>query len=245
MSLAKEDVSAIAAALQTLIVQPTSSSVSAVTLKLPTFWTAKPEIWFKQVESQFATRQITTDQTKYDYVVSALDNSTAAEVEALILNPPKQGRYEILKNSLINAFGKTQAAKDAELLSLSGLGDRKPTGLLRHIRSLNADPETLLRAVFLAQLPADVRRVLAGMDIKDLDELAQAADRVLEAAKLEDVVNAVSSPRQPTLATTSSESTTCYYHTRFGQAARKCGRKSCPLSHLLQTTNQGNAKAGR
>ena len=154
MSLAKEDVSAIAAALQTLIVQPTSSSVSAITLKLPTFWTAKPEIWSKQVESQFAARQITTDETKYDYVVSALDNSTAAEVEALILNPPKQGRYEILKNSLINAFGKTQAAKDAELLSLSGLGDRKPTGLLRHIRSLNADPETLLRAVFLAQLPA-------------------------------------------------------------------------------------------
>ena len=37
------------------------------------------------------------------------------------------------------------------------------------------------------------------------------------------------------------ESTTnkslCYYHAKFGEAARKCNRKDCPLSHLVQTTD--------
>ena len=29
----------------------------------------------------------------------------------------------------------------------------------------------------------------------------------------------------------------CYYHAKFGEAARKCNRKDCPLSHLVQTTD--------
>ena len=80
-------------------------------------------------------------------MLAALDNVAAGEVEALILTTPARDKYTALKTALIKAFGKTQAQKDNELLSLSGLGDKKPSALLRHIRSLNADPETLLRAL--------------------------------------------------------------------------------------------------
>ena len=113
--------------------------------------------------AQFQTRNpvITADLTKFNHVVAALDNVTAGEVETIILSPPTNDKYAALKAGLINAFWKTQASKDMELLSLSGLGDRKPSSLLRHMESLNADPKTLLRALFLAQLPMEVRRVLA------------------------------------------------------------------------------------
>ena len=139
-------------------------------------------MWFAQVEAQFATRQppITEDLTKYNYVVAALDNVAAGEVEAFILAPPMTDKYKALKEALIKAFGKTQTQKDNELLSLSGLGDKKPSALLRHIRSLNADPETLLRALFLAQLPTEVRQILAASGKTNLDELAADADRIME-----------------------------------------------------------------
>ena len=157
MSLNASDVEAIAHALRA-VPKNDPPVVQAVALKLLTFWLSRPAVWFAQVEVQFATRQppITADLTKYKYVAAALDNVAAGEVEALILTPPARDKYTTLKTALIKAFGKTQAQKDNELLSLSGLGDKKPSALLRHIRSLNADPETLLRALFLAQLPHKV-----------------------------------------------------------------------------------------
>lgn len=45
----------------------------AVSLKLPMFWTSQPQVWFQQAEAQFHIRRITADDTKYYYVVSALD----------------------------------------------------------------------------------------------------------------------------------------------------------------------------
>lgn len=218
-------------------------------LKLPTFWTSRPEIWFTQVEAQFATRQITSDETKFNYVVAALDNTTAAEVESLLLHPPSTDRYQALKSALIGAFGKTQDQRDAELLTLSGLGDRKPTGLLRYMRSLNADPQTLMRALFLHQLPSEVRRVLASSNTRDLDELAIAADRIMEASSQNytETPSCVSAARQDT------SPQNCYYHNRFGEAARKCRRNGCPLAHLVPRArsgtstgaHSGNGPAGR
>ena len=55
-----------------------------------------------------------------------------------------------------------------------------PLALLRHIRSLNADPQTLLCALFLTQLPQEVRQILAGSGKTDLDKLAADADRIME-----------------------------------------------------------------
>ena len=248
MSLDAVDVQAIAQALQGL--QP-GPGINAVALKLPAFWMARPAVWFSQVEAQFATRQspIEADLTKYNYAVAALDNVTAGEVEALILSPPAEHRYLALKTALIKAFGKTQAQKDNELLSLSGLGDRKPSGLLRHIRSLNADPETLLRALFLAQLPTEVRQVLAGSAHTDLDEMATNADRIMEASRTTSTfagVSGIRNPGHPTLRPPPTTRALCYYHAKFGEAARKCNHKGCPLSHLIPTaTASGNNQAGR
>ena len=253
MSLGTEDVQAIAKALQALLppapaVAP--SAISSVSIKLPPFWTTRPEVWFRQVEAQFATRSpaITVDLTKFNHVVAALDTATAGEVEAIILSPPTDGKYHALKAALINAFGKTQAAKDRELLSLSGLGDRKPSSLLRHIESLNADPKTLLRALFLAQLPMEVRRVLAGSSTTDLKDLAKEADAIMEAGYTGFSTTSISGVRKP------PSRELCFYHTKFGKEARKCNQRECKMAHLVPPSvpnssapppASGNGQAGR
>ena len=238
-------VAAVTAAQTASVPPPATPTISAVAIKLPTFWTAEPEVWFTQVEAQFDTRNITADSTRFSYVVAALDTSTASEVKAVLLHPPSADRYTVLKAALIKAFGRSQAQKDNELLNLTGLGDRKPSSMLRHIQSLNADPDTLLRAVFLATLPGDVRRVLAANPAATLQELADTADRILEAAKPEPIFGASAVSRPKTVP--QADNGLCFFHTRFGDAARNCRRDGCKKSHLVPetTASSGNAQAGR
>lgn len=168
-------------------------AIGAVSIKLPPFWTTRPEVWFAQCEAQFVTRNITSQLTKFYYVVAALDTSTAAEVESLILNPPVAHPYDQLKADLIKAFGRTQEDKDMALLNLTGLGDRKPSALLRYMSSLNSNPATLFRALFLMQLPVEVRRVLAINTTASMTELADEADRIMAASKLSTTIGAITS----------------------------------------------------
>jgi hypothetical protein len=237
MPLEAADIQALAQALNQ---NSASTNANAVSLKLPEFWSEDPEVWFARIEAQFSTRNISQDGTKFDYVVAALDNATASEVKDLLLHPPPEDKYTAIKNALLAAFSKSQAEKDAELLSLSGLGDKKPSALLRKIRSLNSDAETLRRAVFLNQLPVEVQSVLAGQKIADLDELAQAADRIMEVRKPDLTSNTHSISEEKSCAAlsqesskpVSSKSSVCQYPMKFGLKARKC-LNGCLFSEFI------------
>ena len=151
-----EPTQSLLAALATQLQTLQTREIAAVSVKLPEFWATSPEIWFARIEAQFSIKNITQDTTKYDYVVSALDFKTAEEVHDVLVNPPQTDKYHSLKCALIKAFGKSQTQRDYELLNLNGLGDRKPTALLRKINALNDDPQTLKRALFLSFLPMSV-----------------------------------------------------------------------------------------
>ena len=75
--------------------------VAAISIKLPPFWPADPVVWFAQVEAQFATRRVTLQKTQFDYVVSSLGPEFATEVRDLLLRPPEDTPYDILKAELI------------------------------------------------------------------------------------------------------------------------------------------------
>ena len=79
-------------------------SVDVVGLKLGTFWTDRPTIWFMQAEAQFGLKKITVEETMYHHVLVALDNRTSAEVEYVIEDPPKDKPYTALKNALLEAY---------------------------------------------------------------------------------------------------------------------------------------------
>lgn len=80
----------------------------AVSLKLPTFWIPQPEVWFTQPEAQFSLQGITANDTKYFYVLAALDQQTAMRLLDLISQPPVDGKYKKLKDRLIATFGLSE-----------------------------------------------------------------------------------------------------------------------------------------
>ena len=160
--------------------------MAAVQIKLPPFWPKDPALWFAQIEAQFTTRGITVSRTKFDYVVSSLSPEYAAEVWDLLLNPPAEQPYEMLKRELTNRTSVSEQQRLQQLLTTEELGDRKPSQVLRRIQQLLGDKAatmdaTFLRQLFLQRLLANVRMVLtpSAGDL-NLEQLAQLADQIME-----------------------------------------------------------------
>ena len=105
-------------------------SLEAITLKLPTFWTTCPLAWFAQTEAQFSLRNISSDDTKYYYVVAALDANTATTAFSIISSPPAEQKYELLKSFLTSAFRLSEPQRANALLDLTGLGARTVSSLV-------------------------------------------------------------------------------------------------------------------
>jgi hypothetical protein len=210
-------------------------------------------LWFARVESCFAAHQpaITVDNTKFAHVVQLLDGAAAAEVRSIILTPPANDRYKAIKDELLKVFGRTQASKDRELLHGSGLGDRKPTAMLRHMQALGSDLDTLMKALFLERLPVSVRTILATSK-GNLAALAEEADQIFEAS-VEGLggaaIGAVGRERRQR--PNALVDGLCFIHKKWGNDAKNCAHADCRMAKLCpkgpagNPSGTGNAGAGR
>lgn len=179
----------------------TDAICNAVALKLPQFWPADPQIWFAQVEAQFATRKITNQDTKFYYVVASLSPEVAADIRDLLIQKPEENAYNELKKKLLERTTTTKAQKLQQLLATEELGDRKPSQLLRRFQQLLDDSPTdhpLVRELFLQRLPQHVRQLLAvtTKSTTPLEELAKLADKAMEVQTFN--VNSVQRPPEST-----------------------------------------------
>ena len=212
---------------------------NAVSLKLPAFWTSQPKVWFQQSEAQFALRNITTDDTKYYYVVAALDQDSAKRVIDFLENPPEENKYTAFKRRLLGAYDLSESERAARLLNMPPLGDRKPSELMDEMLGLmnNHRPCFLFNFLFLQLLPEEIRIVLSGLEQQDPRQLAQRADALWLTRSQAPPVFRVQAPKRKTAAANySSANDECFYHRRFGARARCCVP---PCSY------QGNESAGR
>lgn len=158
------------------------TAVSRIAVRVPPFWPHDPELWFAQLEGQFLVNNITSDSTKYGYVVGSLEARYAAEVKDVIINPPSSGKYAKVKTELIARLSLSQEVKIRQLLEKEEVGDRKPSQFLRRLRDLGgkAITDPLLRTLWTGRLPQHLQAILAAQPETSLDAAASLADRVLE-----------------------------------------------------------------
>ena len=150
---------------------------AAIRIKLPPYWSSDPALWLAQVEAHFSTRGITTEPTKYAYVVRSLQSEVAQTVRDLLLH----SQPEELKTELVKW---TSASEQQRLHQLNAdeLGDRKPTQLYQRMQQLLGDRRfepSITKQLFLHRLPTNTQLILASTaDDLGTESLAKLADKI-------------------------------------------------------------------
>lgn len=240
--------------------QDAPAPVAAVSIKVPPFWPEQPSVWFSQLESQFVIKNITSQHTKFAYVVANLTQEVAVRIPDIIATPPA-APYDTIKARLVSMFDLSDYQKAEVLVNLPAMGDQKPTVLMDkmlHLLPAGHEPCFLFKFLFLQRLPADLRVHLMNSVSDPPRDLAHKAD-ILWAARSAPSLHAVSqvqevepcfdaevhalparrqrSAQSPPVSARSGQGF-CWYHAKYGSKAHKC---ESPCSWRPS----GNSRSGR
>jgi hypothetical protein len=133
-------------------------SHGAASVKLPTFWAAKPAGWFQSVEAQFAMKGITSEVDKYFLVLAALSETQVDKVIMVTEEEPTEESYIKLKAALVASYTLMPFQQADRQVNMEGLGGRKPSALLTGMDKLKPkDPNSFYAYHFLQRMPREVR----------------------------------------------------------------------------------------
>ncbi|XP_026464637.1 uncharacterized protein LOC113367225 [Ctenocephalides felis] len=151
-------------------------------VNLPHFYEQDPELWFALAESVFVNANVKDESSKFHTVVSKLDPRYASEVCDIILKPPKDSPYSVLKKELLKRYGISDETKLRQLLEGQEMGDRTQSQFLMHLRSLagSAVSKEMLNLMRSSRLPTHVQALISVRENSDIDLNAKAADRIME-----------------------------------------------------------------
>ncbi|GFS93388.1 uncharacterized protein NPIL_118781 [Nephila pilipes] len=157
-----------------------NTEINRVAVKPPIFWRNKPKLWFLQLEAQFANSGISQDATKYNIVVAALDENVLDFVVDILSNPPENEKYDTLKKALLNRLTDTEESRLKKLLTDLELGDKRPSDLLRQMKSLagNSISDEIIKSLWLQRLPQQTQVILT-ISNDTLDKIAEMADKII------------------------------------------------------------------
>ncbi|XP_017467966.1 PREDICTED: uncharacterized protein LOC108360268 [Rhagoletis zephyria] len=243
------------------------AEIFRVGIKPPVFCKEQPDLYFIQMESQFAVAKIMTDQTKYNHFISSLEVQYLIAAGDIVRNPPETGKYEAVKAALISEFTDSDQKKLRRLVKEIELGDLKPSQLLKRMKELASGRinDDVLKSLWIERLPDSIRSVITIVD-GDSTQMALQADRMIEMQSFPGV-SAVQSSTQSFAAEIDalrkeiaelkvrrpnhrrpcdrsrnrSQSKArfpfCRYHYRFGDKAKKC-IEPCQFKKLSSTATE-------
>ena len=156
--------------------------------RIATFYATDVELWFNQIETQFALHQINDDDERYSLTCAALSGEVASDVRDVLLQPSRSHKYESLKAILIERRGLTTPERVNKVISGERMGTDIPSRFLRRLqKGAGSGPravvgKAVIRQAFIRQMPASIRAHLVTQpDSATLESLAVLADRALAA----------------------------------------------------------------
>ena len=168
--------------------QPQRRSTNLPKFRISTFYATDVELWFNQIETQFALHRINDDDERYSLTCAALSGEVASDVRDVLLQPFRSHKYESLKAILIERRGLTTPERVNKVISGERMGTDIPSRFLRRLQKTAGFGtkavvgKAVIRQAFTRQMPASIRAHLATQpDSATLESLAVLADRALAA----------------------------------------------------------------
>ena len=227
---------------------PSSLAASGRTVRLPVFNKERPKIYFQHIEALFRRHRVIASYDKYDYLVPAISTDVMDEIQDVIeeVAAGVPDPYERAKQRLLLLYAPSRWAMASRILHHPPLGDARPSVLMSRMLALlpsGEPPGILFQTAWLERLPSNVRSLVSTQDFANVRAMAAYADRVWESKTAESAVAALSihprASRPPSPMDTGSRSaspsatgptrlparprnTLCFYHRKWGAAARYC-----------------------
>ena len=168
--------------------QPQKRATNLPKFRIATFYASDVELWFNQIETQFALHQIDDDDERYSLTCAALSGEIASDVRDVLLQPFRSNKYDSLKAILIERRGLTTPERVNKVISGEKIGSDIPSRFLRRLQKTAGFGtkavvgKAVIRQAFIRQMPASIRAHLATQpDSASLESLAVLADRALAA----------------------------------------------------------------
>lgn len=157
-----------------------SSETMKVSVKIPHFWTDKPEIWFYQIEAQFAINGISNENTKFNYIVSQMEPKYIDTIWDIVTDTA-ENKYSLAKERLLSVFKESETKRIKRLFTGIEIGDVKPSQLLQKMKSLATTDisDKLLKTLWMEKLPHHIKHILVVSD-ESIDKLAMMADKIFD-----------------------------------------------------------------
>ena len=238
--------------------------VGSLTLKLPTFWTDKPEAWFILAEANFRARRITNKIAMFNHLVANLDSTTINGLLDILNTPPDDTSYDRVKARLVQSFKMATVDRVKQALDLPALADENPVTLADNVMALTRDAtaEDMAKTIYLLKLPEGVKRTMWAEPLTSWATMKDRAKGLWQAEKTKSratIYKTSEAARPDTNAVKDRPRTQqggkkkskfqeyadsykqppngpCVYHDFYGKSANKC---QAPCSQA------GNASAGR
>ncbi|CAE1234403.1 unnamed protein product [Acanthosepion pharaonis] len=92
--------------------EPIPPTEAALRLELPTY-NANAQTWFIQLDAIFQARHITSQQSKFAFVVEKLPVEVAAEVSGILTSLLPEKPYEVLRQTILQRTGCSEELSSA------------------------------------------------------------------------------------------------------------------------------------
>ena len=168
--------------------QPQKRATNLPKFRIATFYASDVQLWFNQIETQFALHQIDDDDERYSLTCAALSGEIASDVRDVLLQPFRSNKYDSLKAILIERRGLTTPERVNKVISGEKIGNDIPSRFLRRLQKTAGFGtkavvgKAVIRQAFIRQMPASIRAHLATQpDSASSESLAVLADRALAA----------------------------------------------------------------
>jgi len=171
-------------------------AIQHVAVKMPQFSQTNVNLFFKRSEAQFHISKITSETTRYYYVISALPDDIG---EIVLTEASQHNPYQQLKNELKSLCEKTKQSKLNDAFSTLSLCDDKPSVIARRVNKILSDAgitpnDDIVIHKILQALRPQLRDLLLAHSSDSLERFQHLADTVWAAHHTKEIAS-ISTPR--------------------------------------------------